>query len=80
MLEVRDADIEPPPTFGTPVSPEALVGLVRSGARFTLLLEIDRVLATLDIEVPHSTGAADTDGSWIQRPGEDTQPVHVDRS
>jgi chemotaxis signal transduction protein len=80
VLDVRVSDIEAPPTFGTPVSPEALVGLVRSGARFTLLLEIDRVLATLDIEMADPNGADDATQSWSQRPGEEAEPTHLDRS
>lgn len=50
VIEVAPGSIEEPPTFGTPVSPEALIGLVRSDSRFILLLDIERVLASLEID------------------------------
>ncbi len=50
VLEVHAGDIEMPPSFGTPISPEALIGLLREDSRFKLLLDIERVLATLDLE------------------------------
>ena len=59
VLDVNAGDVEAPPAFGTPVSPEALAGLVRSGSRFTMLLEIDRVLSTLDVDAMHPAAAAD---------------------
>ncbi len=39
-------DIEPPPTFGTPIGGDSLKGLGKVGSRFVLILDIDRVLAT----------------------------------
>ncbi|MEW6683649.1 MAG: chemotaxis protein CheW [Nitrospirota bacterium] len=39
-------DVEPPPEFGTPIRGDLLKGLGKIGARFVLILDIDRVLST----------------------------------
>lgn len=45
VLDLKPEDIEPPPPFGTPVRIEFLLGLGRSGEKFILLLDTDRVLS-----------------------------------
>lgn len=45
VLEVEAADVEPPPSFGTAVPPEYLLGMAPSGEAFAFLLDLDRVLA-----------------------------------
>ena len=42
-------DIEPPPTFGTHVSVEFLRGIGKVGDKFVLMLDIDRVLSSADL-------------------------------
>lgn len=49
VLELAPTDIEPPPSFGTLVRPDFLVGLGRSGARFVLLLDVPRVLSSAEL-------------------------------
>ena len=44
----RDA-IEPAPSFGTGVRTDWLVGLGRTGKRYLLLLDTDRLLADIDV-------------------------------
>jgi purine-binding chemotaxis protein CheW len=39
-------DVEPPPEFGTSIRADLLKGLGKVGARFVLILDIDRVLST----------------------------------
>lgn len=46
VIDLNPGDVEPPPSFGTRVRIEYLRGMARSGARFTLLLDLDRLLAT----------------------------------
>jgi purine-binding chemotaxis protein CheW len=46
VIDLLPGDVEPPPSFGTRVRIEYLRGMARSGARFTLLLDLDRLLAT----------------------------------
>ncbi len=49
VIELHDADVQAPPTFGTKMRAELLQGMAGSGKRFILLLDVDRVIATLDV-------------------------------
>ncbi len=44
VLELAESEIEPPPSFGTQIRVEYLVGATLSKGRFALLLDTDRVL------------------------------------
>jgi purine-binding chemotaxis protein CheW len=44
VLELAEREIEPPPSFGTQIRVEYLVGATLSNGRFALLLDTDRVL------------------------------------
>lgn len=47
VLDLAPDDLEPPPSFGTPVPTDDLLGLAKlPGDRLALLLDIDRVLTT----------------------------------
>src|SRR5574337_378296 len=45
VLELADGDVEPPPSFGTRVKVDYLVGMGKVEGRFVLLLDLDRVLS-----------------------------------
>lgn len=45
VLEIADADIGPPPTFGTKVNVEFMSGIARSNDRFLIILNIARALS-----------------------------------
>jgi purine-binding chemotaxis protein CheW len=45
VLELSRDDVEPPPSFGTQVRVDYLVGMAKSGKGFVLLLDLDRVLS-----------------------------------
>jgi purine-binding chemotaxis protein CheW len=49
VAELAADAIEPAPDFGTGVSADFLRGLGRSGKRFILLLDTDRLLADVDV-------------------------------
>jgi purine-binding chemotaxis protein CheW len=49
VLELAPAEIEPPPSFGTQIKVEYLVGAALSNGRFTLLLDTDRVLCADEV-------------------------------
>jgi purine-binding chemotaxis protein CheW len=51
VLELGPQDIEPPPSFGTKVRVEYLVGMGRAGKGFVLLLDLDRVLSAGEQEI-----------------------------
>ena len=49
VFDVRPADVEPAPAFGTSVRVDYLLGLGRLADRFVLLLDIDRVLSAAEL-------------------------------
>jgi purine-binding chemotaxis protein CheW len=49
VLELGPGDVEPPPSFGTPVHAGYLIGMGRAGKKFILLLDIDRVLNSQEL-------------------------------
>src|SRR6202795_58558 len=44
VIDLRPQDIEEPPTFGTRVKVDYLLGMARSGKKFCLLLDTEKVL------------------------------------
>jgi len=50
VIDLRADEIEPPPSFGTRVRVDCLLGMGRAAGRnFVLLLDIDKVLSTEDL-------------------------------
>jgi len=49
VLDLRAEDIQPPPPFGTRARVDYLLGMARSGRRFSLILDIDGVLSDRDV-------------------------------
>ncbi len=45
VIELGAQDVEPPPSFGTQVRVDFLLGMGKVGKRFVLLLDIDRVIS-----------------------------------
>lgn len=56
VIDLVADQIDEPPQFGTRVHSDFLLGMIRSGRSFVLLLDIDRTLA--DIDAPAETIAA----------------------
>jgi purine-binding chemotaxis protein CheW len=46
VVDIAPADVEPPPTFGTRIRVDFLKGMARSGRKFVLMIDVDRVLTT----------------------------------
>ena len=58
VIDLRPEDVEVPPTFGTRVKVDYLLGMARSGKKFCLLLDTEKVLATDELlELPDSLEA-----------------------
>ncbi|MBI4862625.1 MAG: purine-binding chemotaxis protein CheW [Candidatus Riflebacteria bacterium] len=49
VIELRAEEIEPPPSFGTKVTVDCLIGMGRAGKRFILVLDIDRAIGLEEI-------------------------------
>ena len=51
VVELAPGDVEPPPSFGTGVRVDYLLGLGKTPAGFVLLLDLDRVLCASEVEI-----------------------------
>ncbi|MEJ2237286.1 MAG: chemotaxis protein CheW [Gemmatimonadales bacterium] len=49
VTELSPDDIEPPPSFGTRIRPEGLLGMGKLGDELLLILDIDRALASSEL-------------------------------
>lgn len=59
VIDLRPQDVEEPPTFGTRVKVDYLLGMARSGKKFCLLLDTEKVLSTDELlELPDSAEQA----------------------
>ncbi len=58
VVELAAGDVEPPPSFGTGVRVDYLLGLGKTAAGFVLLLDIDRVLSASEAELAAAAAAA----------------------
>jgi purine-binding chemotaxis protein CheW len=53
VIDLKPQDIEEPPTFGTRIKVDYLLGMARSGKKFCLLLDTEKVLSTDELlELP----------------------------
>ncbi|HZS08150.1 MAG TPA: chemotaxis protein CheW [Blastocatellia bacterium] len=67
VIELRPDEIEEPPSFGTRVRTDHLLGMGRAGKKFVLLLDIDQVLSseeltTVSLVAEESAAASVTEG------------------
>ena len=59
VIDLKPQEIEEAPTFGTRVKVEYLLGMARSGKKFCLLLDTEKVLSTDELlELPESVEQA----------------------
>src|SRR5579864_7603368 len=55
VIDLKPQDIEEPPTFGTRIKVDYLLGMARSGKKFCLLLDTEKVLSVDELlELPDS--------------------------
>ncbi|MBZ5523653.1 MAG: chemotaxis protein CheW [Acidobacteriia bacterium] len=66
VIDLSEGDIHEPPSFGTRVRVDYLLGVAPLGKKFALLLDVDRVLSSDDVlslnEVPEFLSAAEPQG------------------
>jgi purine-binding chemotaxis protein CheW len=63
VVTVKAEDIEPPPSFGVEVPTDFLLGIAKSQERVKLLLDIDHVLTTTDMNLAVATSVSSPDAS-----------------
>jgi len=49
VVDIAQADIEPPPAFGTRIRPDFIAGIGKVAGRFVSLLDLERVLSSEEI-------------------------------
>jgi len=59
VIDLIPDQIDEPPQFGTRVRSDYLLGMIRSGRNFILLLDIDRTLAAIDAVTASTASTAD---------------------
>lgn len=63
VIDLKPQDIEVPPSFGTSVKVDYLLGMARSGKKFCLLLDTEKVLSTKELLQLQESQQEVTDGS-----------------
>jgi purine-binding chemotaxis protein CheW len=61
VIDLPAAEIEPPPSFGTRLRVECLLGMGRAGKRFVLLLDIDTLLSMDEVAAAQAATAEVTE-------------------
>src|ERR1700687_434816 len=55
VIDLKSQDVEEPPTFGTRVKVDYLLGMARAGKKFCLILDTEKVLSTNELlDLPDS--------------------------
>lgn len=68
VLDIPDADIEPPPSFGARLRPEFISGMGRLGEKFVIVLDIDKVLSVDELAVLAGVGGDDGRAAFAEAP------------
>jgi purine-binding chemotaxis protein CheW len=56
VVEIADADVEPPPSFGANLRADFISGMGKLGERFVILLDIGKVLSIADLAMLGAAG------------------------
>src|ERR1700747_2639096 len=76
VIDLKPQEIEEPPSFGTRVKVDYLLGMARAGKKFCLILDTEKVLSTDELlELPDSIEepVADSNLPLIEAPPADSQ-------
>ena len=61
VLEIRERDIEPPPSFGAKIRADFIAGMGKVSGKFVIILEIMRVLSIGEMAMLASVGQSGTE-------------------
>ena len=56
VLNIKAADIEETPSFGTKLNTEYILGMAKAGGGIKILLDIDKILSSEEIKVVDRAG------------------------
>ena len=62
VLDIADADIEPPPTFGAKLRADFISGMGKVAEKFVIILEIDKVLSVDELSSLGRAGRRGAEG------------------
>ena len=65
VVEFHPGDIEEPPTFGTRIHVDYLLGMGKAGKKFVLILDIDKMLSTEELLTVSALQKEDTEADAI---------------
>ena len=69
VIDLKPQDVEHPPTFGTRVKVDYLLGMARSGKKFCLILNTEKVLSTDELlELSEAVEEPVSDSSVLPEP------------
>jgi purine-binding chemotaxis protein CheW len=54
VLDIQGEEIEAPPSFGSSVNTDFILGMGKAGGRVTILLDIDKVVTAGEVEISES--------------------------
>lgn len=84
VIDLKPEDVEVPPSFGTRIRVDYLLGMARSGKKFCLLLDTEKVLSTEELlELPDSFDSAEQPDQSVETqivPANDSAPVELTQS
>lgn len=84
VIDLKPEDVEVPPSFGTRIKVDYLLGMARSGKKFCLLLDTEKVLSTEELlELPDSFDSAEQPEQSVETqivPANDSAAVELTQS
>lgn len=77
VLDLGEGDIEPPPTFGTRIRTDFLKGMGKSGEKFVLLADVDKLLCSSNLLAGASAVVAQGEQEETEQGAPPTQPASL---
>lgn len=68
VIEIAAAEIEPVPSFGTRINADFIEGMGKIDGRFIILLNVDRVLSTEEVNAVSTIGMTGAGGTVLAGP------------
>ena len=70
VLDIADADVEPPPSFGARLRSDFIGGMGKIGEKFVIILDIDRVLSMEELSLLGDNVAPQVQAAELSAPGQ----------
>lgn len=84
VMDIADESIDDPPTFGTEVNTDYILGIGKAGDRIILLLDIENVLTTQEVidinEMSNDATYNASESSETARQSSESEPTETDQA